>query len=259
MIPDQIEELGIALARCRQHGTVSPLRLDRIASPRMPRRSRRRPSKHTTASAAVMPFTQRQPCHSACCAATSRSSVLSLYSDLTLSGNLFRLPYGVLGAGCALALRLRRVLPLGRRGDLLRNGIARPRRGLLAGSRSPRPGVSPGSVPLNAFTATADFGLEVVHVHGPFVEHWDSLDLASARGLVRLNGDPLASGCFGDVLGHPMEAIVWLARLLKARGQELDAGDIVSTGTCTGLLQVVPGQIFEAKFDGLGSVKVSFE
>ena len=79
------------------------------------------------------------------------------------------------------------------------------------------------------------------------------------RGAVRLNGDLVASGCFGDVLGHPLEVVAWLARRLKARGQELDAGDIVSTGTCTGLLQVVPGQTFEADFGGLGAVKVSVE
>jgi 2-keto-4-pentenoate hydratase len=46
--------------------------------------------------------------------------------------------------------------------------------------------------------------------------------------------------------GHPLDAVLWLARALLTRSRELDAGDTVTTGTCTGILQVLPGQTLEA-------------
>jgi 2-keto-4-pentenoate hydratase len=58
---------------------------------------------------------------------------------------------------------------------------------------------------------------------------------------------------------HPLDAIAWLARALVARGLELDAGDLITTGTCLGLLQVLPGQTFEADFGELGRVDVTLE
>ena len=47
-------------------------------------------------------------------------------------------------------------------------------------------------------------------------------------------------------------------RALLMRGRELDAGDTVTTGTCTGILQVLPGQTLEADFGALGQVSVAF-
>jgi 2-keto-4-pentenoate hydratase len=69
----------------------------------------------------------------------------------------------------------------------------------------------------------------------------------------------LAQGCGADVLGDPIDAVAWLARVLVRRGGELDPGDLVSTGTLTGLLQVLPGQTFEADFGELGRVSVFLE
>ncbi|MGO4574162.1 2-keto-4-pentenoate hydratase [Microvirga sp. 2TAF3] len=257
MSPDQVEELGTALARCRQHGTVSPLRLDRIASAE---------DAEAVQAAAVEAYggiprgysihaTTALSRRLLCCDEPFFGPLLD--SDLVLNGSSFHLPYGVLGAGCTLTFVVGEPYPMDE-GEISRETVSRALAGCwlaieVLGRRVP------GSVPLNAYTATADFGLEILHVQGPFIKHWDSLDLATARGSVRLNGDPVASGCFGDVLGHPLEAIAYLARVMKARGQELEPGDIISTGTCTGILQVVPGQVFEAEFGGLGSVKISFE
>jgi 2-keto-4-pentenoate hydratase len=99
----------------------------------------------------------------------------------------------------------------------------------------------------------------VVHVQGPRVDHGCDLDLSGMQALARLNGAVLAQGRGTDVLGHPLEVITWLARALGARGRELEAGDCVTTGTCTGLLQVLPGQTYQAEATGLGEVSVSFE
>jgi 2-keto-4-pentenoate hydratase len=45
---------------------------------------------------------------------------------------------------------------------------------------------------------------------------------------------------------------------LSARGIGVGAGQIISTGTCTGLQYVEPDQTAVADFGGLGSVELSF-
>ena len=49
----------------------------------------------------------------------------------------------------------------------------------------------------------------------------------------------------------PIGALVDFARCLRARGASLQAGDMVATGSCTGLTQAIPGQGVEAVFEGL--------
>ena len=117
----------------------------------------------------------------------------------------------------------------------------------------------PGSVPLNALTATADFGLSALHVEGSRVHHLATFDPAKAQVTAKINGRAVSTGSGADVMTHPLEAAVWLANQLRRRGRGLEAGDIISTGTSVGILQVMPGQIFEADFGTLGSVTVTFD
>ena len=114
-------------------------------------------------------------------------------------------------------------------------------------------------MPLNALTATADFGLSVLHVEGPRVQNLADFDLAKAQVAAKINGKTVTTCRGADFLSHPLEAVVWLARELKKRGRDLEAGDLITTGTCVGILQVMPGQVFEADFGPLGSVSVSFD
>ena len=173
------------------------------------------------------------------------------------SGEHLLLPRGVLGAGCSLSFTLARPFPneteeITR--ETVRDAIVTCWLGLEVLGRRVA-----GSTPLNEWTAIADFGLQLALIQGPRVDRWLDLDLVSMRATVRVNGVPVLSGCGADVMGDPLDAVAWLARALKARGRELEAGEIVATGTCTGLLQVVPGQIVEADFGDLGCVEAAFE
>jgi 2-keto-4-pentenoate hydratase len=177
--------------------------------------------------------------------------------DVYQGGDHLLLPRGVLGAGCVLSFTLARPFPneteeISR--ETVRDAVVTCRLGLeILGRR-----VS-GSTPLNDWTAIADFGLLLALVQGPRVVHWRDLDLASTQATLRVNGVPVLGGRGAEVLGNPLDAVVWLARSLKARGRELEAGEIVATGTCTGLLQVIPGQLCEADFGELGRVEAAFE
>jgi 2-keto-4-pentenoate hydratase len=52
--------------------------------------------------------------------------------------------------------------------------------------------------------------------------------------------------------------MLWLANQQRS-GRGLKAGDIVSTGTCTGLDKVKPGDAVLADFGTLGSVELLLE
>ena len=76
---------------------------------------------------------------------------------------------------------------------------------------------------------------------------------------LQLNGHRIAAGRGLDVLGNPIAAVVWLSRFLLAHGVTLQAGDLVATGSCTGVAQVAPRQRVRAVFDRLGDVELDLQ
>ena len=54
-----------------------------------------------------------------------------------------------------------------------------------------------------------------------------------------------------------MNVMVWLATQQSRFGRGLKAGDIVSTGTCTGIDMIKPGDDVVADFGSLGRVEIS--
>ncbi|MFO7927978.1 2-keto-4-pentenoate hydratase [Natronomonas sp.] len=81
-------------------------------------------------------------------------------------------------------------------------------------------------------------------------------DLALEGVEVRIADDRRATGTGGAVLGHPADAVCWLAEALDARGDALDAGDIVTTGSITEPLPLESGETVVARFSSLGTVAV---
>jgi len=59
-------------------------------------------------------------------------------------------------------------------------------------------------------------------------------------------------------MGHPLTSLTWLANWLRERGLGLAAGEIVSTGTCTGHFFAEPGDRLEVEYGPLGRVVVDY-
>jgi 2-keto-4-pentenoate hydratase len=107
------------------------------------------------------------------------------------------------------------------------------------------------------FLATADGGFNVALAVGPWMR-WGGRDLKAHRVALTINGNPRGEGTGSRALGDPLNVLLWLANHMRAAGRGLEAGAIVSTGTCTGLDPVQPGDVARADFGELGAVEIAF-
>jgi 2-oxo-3-hexenedioate decarboxylase/2-keto-4-pentenoate hydratase len=105
---------------------------------------------------------------------------------------------------------------------------------------------------LDTPTLVADDFFNAACVLGPPVEAWAGLDLAALRGHMVINGAKVGDGRGGDILGHPLEALAWLATTLAARGRHLKAGEFVLLGSVVETRWVGPGDLVEVAIEGLG-------
>ena len=102
----------------------------------------------------------------------------------------------------------------------------------------------------------ADNAMNVGCVVGKSAEHWRDLDLAAVVGRTIVNGEVVGEGAGSDVLGHPFEALAWLANSLAERGRMLRAGDIVLTGSMVTTSWLDPGDEMTTIIDGLGEARL---
>ena len=91
---------------------------------------------------------------------------------------------------------------------------------------------------------------------GAPVTAWRQLDLETAVTRAWVNDQPAGQGKTGDALGHPLEAVAWLANLLNGRGRMLDRGMIVMTGSSITTKFPAPGDRVRFAIDGLGEISL---
>lgn len=82
------------------------------------------------------------------------------------------------------------------------------------------------------------------------------IDLAAATVEVRIDGAPVAEGRGDAVLGHPAEAVAWLANTLAPFGEQLRAGELIMPGSMTAAVPLEPGTTVVADFGPFGTVAV---
>jgi 2-keto-4-pentenoate hydratase len=107
-------------------------------------------------------------------------------------------------------------------------------------------------------TAIADCGVNGALVLGAPTLAWQALDLAAHAVRLEIDGEPRAEGTGALVLGHPLNVLTWFVNRYTAGGRTLPSGQIVSTGTMTGLVTLEPVQRALADFGILGQVDLLF-
>lgn len=86
----------------------------------------------------------------------------------------------------------------------------------------------------------------------------EDVDLRLAGCTLLCNGQVVATGAGGAVLGSPINSLVWLANTVGALGVTLEPGHVILPGSVTAAQPVAPGDTYAAAFAGLGTVTARF-
>jgi 2-keto-4-pentenoate hydratase len=102
----------------------------------------------------------------------------------------------------------------------------------------------------------ADNGWNEGAVLGVRVHRWRELDLAALRGVATINGQVVGEGVGAAAMGHPLEALAWVANHLAAHGRGLVFRDVVITGSIITTKTVQPGDLVKFEVERLGDVEL---
>ncbi len=108
-------------------------------------------------------------------------------------------------------------------------------------------------------TLIADDTLDAGIVLGKPFTGWRSLDLPNITGTIDVDGVQFSRGTGANVLGNPLEAMVWIANLYSSQGRALPKGEFVSTGSIADIYWAGAGNRVVARVEGLGSVEAVFK
>jgi 2-keto-4-pentenoate hydratase len=129
-----------------------------------------------------------------------------------------------------------------------------------------------------------DYAVAAIEIVGSRVERWDikitdtvadnassgryvlgnephtlrEFDTRLCGMVMERHGEQVSLGLGAACLGNPLNATLWLARKMSSVGQPLRAGDIVLSGALGPMVAVRPGDVFDLRINGLGSVRAAF-
>jgi 2-keto-4-pentenoate hydratase len=93
-------------------------------------------------------------------------------------------------------------------------------------------------------------------VLGNPITAWKALDLGAVRGVATINGNKVGEGRGADAMGHPLDAVAWLADHLASIGRGLLRGDVVITGSIVTTKTVTAGDFVLFELEKLGAVEL---
>jgi 2-oxo-hept-3-ene-1,7-dioate hydratase len=86
----------------------------------------------------------------------------------------------------------------------------------------------------------------------------DAVDLRWVGALLHKNSVVEETGLAAAVLNHPANGVAWLANKIAPHGEQLNAGDVVLSGSFTRPSNAAVGDSFHADYGPLGSVAFRF-
>jgi len=105
----------------------------------------------------------------------------------------------------------------------------------------------------------ADNGSSAFYVLGEERKALAGLDLWTCGMALEVNAEVVSLGAGVACLGHPLNAVTWLARTLAGQGTPLRKGDVVLSGALGPMVAIKPGDHVRASIGGLGSAAFTYE
>ena len=84
------------------------------------------------------------------------------------------------------------------------------------------------------------------------------VDLGTCGMVLEKNGEIVATGAGAAALGHPANAVAWLANTLGRLGMGLKAGEVVLSGSLGIMVPVQAGDSLRVSIGGIGGCSVRF-
>ena len=84
------------------------------------------------------------------------------------------------------------------------------------------------------------------------------VDLTTCGMVLEKNGEIVATGAGAAAMGHPANAVAWLANTLGAHGIALEAGEVVLSGSLGIMVPVKAGDNLRVTIGGIGGCGVRF-
>lgn len=104
----------------------------------------------------------------------------------------------------------------------------------------------------------ADNASSGLYVLGQSPRRFGDFDQRMCGMVMFRNNQPVSVGAGAACMGSPLNAALWLARTMAAAGRALGPGDVILSGALGPMVAVEPGDVFEARVSGLGSVRAAF-
>lgn len=109
------------------------------------------------------------------------------------------------------------------------------------------------------FKAIADGGANAGTVLGAEVTDWHGYDLSDYPMTLKINGAVAVEGNVSALVwDHIFDSLSWCLERPSLAPRGLKAGDIIMTGTCTGMTPLSPGDEAFADFGPMGDVRARF-
>lgn len=84
----------------------------------------------------------------------------------------------------------------------------------------------------------------------------NEVDLRLGGAILSRNASIAAIGIGAACLGHPFNALLWLARKMAALGRPLHEGDIVLSGALAPMVPIEAGDVFTAEIQGFAPLQL---
>jgi len=113
-----------------------------------------------------------------------------------------------------------------------------------------------GALLHDAIRSPLTIGIVCGAVLGKPLTDWKGLDLTALRGVATINGEVVGEGVGGAAMGHPLEAVAWVANHLAAHGRALVFRDVVITGSMITSKAVKAGDVVRFSVERLGEAEL---